>query len=139
MNRILKVITLELVVVFMVGCLAGCGSKSSFKSLDKVAPDPKVVIGNDIDMEVFDTPDGTTYYFMVHNCDKDTFKKYVQACKDAGFGTKGYDLEKSFGGYTEDKKYWIETGLNDTGDEYVICQISKDFTDQYKAEHPDQK
>ena len=32
MNRILKVITLGLVVVFMVGCLAGCGSKSSFNT-----------------------------------------------------------------------------------------------------------
>ena len=105
MNMVLKVITLELVVVFMVGCLVGCG-KSKYEYPDG-CPAPKA---KDSHIEMLDYETNGMRVFRVHDTTSDDWDAYVQSiialkCK---YNSIGYSTH-TFLATTSDGKYNIDT------------------------------
>lgn len=100
--------------------------KSLFK-YSELLPDIK----ND-DVEIIDQDGGELYSFKIKDTTKKYYYEYCYALKENGFIDVEYETNVSFGAYTDDGKYWVETHFysNDGSDILVLVQKSKNYKEK---------
>ena len=105
MKKIL--VALLMVSLILSGC-NGVNKKNDPHILSKLASTPKEMFPG-MKFDIPDPDDGDYYMYNVYGTSATDFSNYVEFCKDQGFTLAEWESDDSYGAYTEDGEYWIET------------------------------